>query len=110
MKKKVNVVIVTDVPQLSNPEIQQGIRDKAEAESWATARGYSTVYLLLKRQRVYADRLTIAVHAQAKALERKSVQLVRDAERGGVLFDFAFMLALGLLLLLLLGAKCGWPW
>lgn len=77
---KITVVIVTDTPQLHNPEIQSGIRNKEEATSWAKKRGYLTVYLFQKRERIYADKLSMPVHAAAKSIEQKSRQLLQEAE------------------------------
>ena len=103
---KVNVLIVSDVPQLSMPDIQQGIRDKAEAESWALKRGYGTVYLLLKKQRVYADRTSVRVDAQARKIEAQSRGLVKNAEQGSVLSDLSLILFVAFLIFFVVD----WPW
>ena len=56
MLKKIKVIEVTEAPDMNKPAIQQGIRDKAAAESWGARNGYETVYYIPRKQKVYAER------------------------------------------------------
>lgn len=58
MKSNVKVHEVTEAPAIGKPQMQQGIRSKEEAESWAKRNGYAEVYLFKKHERVYADKST----------------------------------------------------
>jgi len=107
---KINVIIVTEVPQFVNPQLQSGIRNKEEAAAWAEKNGFSTVYLLAKRERIYADRLTVRVDAQAKQIERKSRKLLRLTERGCLTIEDALLILLTAIILFLVGNLLGWPW
>ncbi len=80
MNKKINVVVVKYAPAIGKPEMMGAIRSKEEAESWARKNGYSTVYFLQSRQRVYADKRTKAVDVLAKQVETKSNHLVQVSE------------------------------
>jgi hypothetical protein len=80
MKKNVNVQIVKEPPAIGKPQMQGGIRSKEEAVNWALKNGYSTVYLLLSRQRVYADKLQKDVAVLAQQVQNKSDHLVQLAE------------------------------
>jgi hypothetical protein len=77
---KVKVVEVKAPPQMKNPAIQQGIRDKTAAESWGTKNGHAMVYYLSKKQRVYAERLKTRVDQVAERIEERSAQVVLFAE------------------------------
>lgn len=74
----VTVMIVTVPPAIAKVEMMGGIRTKEEAAVWAQKNGYGTVYLLLSRQRVYADKLTKRVDVLAKQLESKADHLVQN--------------------------------
>lgn len=80
MKSNVNVVMVKYPPAIGKPEMMGGIRSKEEAVNWAEKNGYSVVYLLQSRQRVYADKLTKRVDVLAKQVQTKSDHLVRSVE------------------------------
>lgn len=80
MKNNVNVVMVKYPPAIGKPEMMGGIRSKEEAVNWAEKNGYSVVYLLQSRQRVYADKLTKRVDVLAKQVQTKSDHLVRSVE------------------------------
>ena len=77
---KVNVIMAKDAPVLKNPEILQGIRDRAGAETWGMKNGFSTVYFIARKQRVYAERLLKRVDQQAKQIEMASKQLTLREE------------------------------
>lgn len=80
MKNNVNVVMVKYPPAIGKPEMMGGIRSKEEAVNWAEKNGYSVVYLLQSRQRVYADKLTKRVDVLAKQVQTKRDHLVRSVE------------------------------
>lgn len=80
MKSNVNVVMVKYPPAIGKPEMMGGIRSKEEAVNWAEKNGYSVVYLLQSRQRVYADKLTKRVDVLAKQVQTKRDHLVRSVE------------------------------
>ena len=73
-------MIVKFPPGIGKPEMMGGIRSKEEAEHWAERHGYSTVYWLQSRQRVYADKLTKQADVLAKQVLTKSDHLVHAAE------------------------------
>jgi len=77
--KKTRVIEVKQAPQLTDPAMISGIRDRAAAEAWGEKHGYVTVYFLAGRQRVYAERMQ-AVVEQAADLEEWSDELVAFAE------------------------------
>jgi hypothetical protein len=79
-KSKVNVIEIKDPPKLNNPAMLSGIRDKKAAEAWGEKNGHSLVYFLVKRQRVYAERLLVRVDEKAAEIEQASVKLVNMAE------------------------------
>jgi hypothetical protein len=76
----IKVTPVTFAPRLITPEIVSGIRDKAAAEAWAKKHGYATVYFFAKKQRVYAERLTVRVDEKAEQIEQASEELLKCAE------------------------------
>ena len=80
MKKSVNVQIVKFPPAIGKPQMMGGIRSKEEAASWAEKNGYTVVYFLLSRQRVYADKLSKQVDVLSQQVQSKSDHLVLSAE------------------------------
>lgn len=74
------VIEVKQAPNMPNPFIQQGIRDKAAAEAWGQKNGHAFVYYLPRKQKVYAARLLQKVDEQAQEIEKKSEQLLMFAE------------------------------
>lgn len=80
METKIKILEVKEAPKLKNPFIQQGIRDMTSARAWGEKNGHSVVYFIARKQRVYAERLLQKVDEQARAIERKSEQLVLFAE------------------------------
>ena len=80
MKAQVKVIEVKQAPQLQVAAIQQGIRDKAAAQHWAEKNGYTTVYFMARKQKVYAEKLQVKVNDQAKQIERKSEEPVTQME------------------------------
>ena len=56
MLPRIHVVEVAYPPAIGKVQMQQGIRTKDEAQSWADKNGYAIVYWLKNRQRVYADK------------------------------------------------------
>lgn len=86
MNKKTTVQIVHSPPAIAKVEMMSGIRTKEEAAHWAETHGYSTVYWLQKRQRVYADKFTKNVAALAEQLKTTSEQLLKVAEDAQCLF------------------------
>jgi len=107
---KVRVNIVTEPPAIGKPEMMGGIRDKVEAANWAEKNGYSTVYLLLGRQRVYADKLTKKIEVLAEQIQTKSGRLLEMAETAQGLIEYIIILALVGLVTWLAGDLLGWPW
>jgi hypothetical protein len=59
VKTPTKVIEVKEAPQMSKPAIQQGIRDKAAAQNWGEKNGYSTVYFMARKQKVYAEKLQV---------------------------------------------------
>jgi hypothetical protein len=49
---------VTIPPAIGKPEMMQGIRTAEGAAKWGEKNGYSLVYFLQKKERVYADKTT----------------------------------------------------
>jgi hypothetical protein len=80
MKPTTKVIEIKGMPALKNPAMLSGIRDRATAEAWGVKNGYSTVYFLSKRQRVYAEKLTARVNVVAQKIEQASADLVSVAE------------------------------
>jgi hypothetical protein len=80
VKSKVNVVPVRQAPKLMQPLIQLGIRDKTAAEAWAVKNGFTTVYFIEGKQKVYGERVLARVDELAKDIEQASVELVEMAE------------------------------
>lgn len=80
MKPVTKVIEIKEPPQLKKAAIQQGIRDKAAAENWGRKNGYTIVYFMPKKQKVYAERLTMRVDAQAKEIERQMDELREQLE------------------------------
>jgi len=74
------VIEVKQAPNMLNPFIQQGIRDKAAAETWGEKNGHAFVYYLPRKQKVYVERLLQKVDEQAQEIEQKSAQLLMFAE------------------------------
>ena len=56
IKSKVEVIPVTVPPAIARMEMLSGIRSKDEAVRWGVKHGYTRVYFLAKRQRVYAEK------------------------------------------------------
>jgi len=79
---KTNLIVVKGPPNLKNPEIVSGFRDKASVKIWAEARGYATVYYLEKKQRVYVEKMLVRVDEVAQGIERQSIDLLTVAEAG----------------------------
>lgn len=77
---QIKVIEVKEPPTMKNPAIQQGIRDKATAQSWGEKNGHTVVYFIAKKQRVYAERLLTKVDVQAGKIEQASVELTIQAE------------------------------
>lgn len=80
MNKPVKVIDIKEPPQLQHPAIQQGIRDKVAAVNWGERNGYSTVYFMVRKQKVYAEKLQVKVDDQAKQIEAESQQLLKQME------------------------------
>lgn len=80
MATKTKVIEVKETPKLKNPAMLSGIRDKNAAQSWGEKNGHATVYFLVKRQRVYAEKLMVRVDEQAEQIEQASAELVSVAE------------------------------
>ena len=80
MKNRVNVQIVKFPPAIGKPQMMGGIRSKEEAASWAEKNGYTVVYFLQSRQRVYADKLSKQVDVLSQQVQSKSDHLVLSAE------------------------------
>jgi len=64
MKTATKVIEVKEPPQLGDPTILQGIRDKAAAQNWGEKNGHAIVYFMAKKQKVYAERLPVKVNDQ----------------------------------------------
>lgn len=77
---KTKVIEVKQAPNMTNPNIQQGIRDKTAAQNWGEKNGHAFVYYLPRKQKVYAERLLQKVDEQAQEIEQKSEQLLMFAE------------------------------
>ena len=80
MKNTVQVIEIKEPPQLKNPIILQGIRDKEAARIWGEKHGHAIVYFMTKKQRVYAERLQTQINQQARKIEQASQRLVEKAE------------------------------
>ena len=80
MKTTTRVMDCKISPEIRKPAMQQGIRDRAGAQAWAEKHGYPVVYFMTKKQRVYAERLTVRVDLQAQALEQASHALLTAVE------------------------------
>lgn len=81
IRKKISVIEIKEAPRLEGPVvIQQGIRDKTSAENWGTKNGFTTVYFMPKKQRVYAARMLTRVDQMAQRIEQASADLVATAE------------------------------
>jgi hypothetical protein len=64
MNKDIKVQIVSAPPAIGKPEMTQGIRTEEGARNWAFKHGYSQVWWLKKRERVYADKNARKLPAQ----------------------------------------------
>lgn len=106
---KVTVMDVKFPPAIGKVEMMSGIRTKDEAISWANKQGYTTVYFLKARERVYADRLTKNVAALAKKIQTSSENLLRLSEEGKGCLEIILLLALVVLIVVAMG-KAGIPW
>lgn len=82
METKVTVIEKKEAPHGIGFEMQQGITSKESAMKWAIKRGYSVVFYVAKKQRVYADRLQARIDHQASKIEQASVDLLAVAEGG----------------------------
>ncbi len=80
MKTTTKVIEVREVPQLKKPAIQQGIRDKAAAQNWGEKHGYSTVYFMARKQKVYAEKPQVKVDERAKKIEQDSGPVLEQME------------------------------
>jgi len=80
METKTKVIDVKEVPVLKKKDFAFGVRDRAAAELWGQKYGYTVVYYLSKRQRVYAEKLQVRVDEQAAEIEQVSIELVTMAE------------------------------
>ena len=107
---KVNVILVNEAPAIGKPEMMGGFLRTDAAQKWAEKNGYSTVYLWLARERVYADRLTKAVNVLAKQIETKSGRLVSLSEKGEGVSEFAIFVALIVIVLAFASNMFGWGW
>jgi hypothetical protein len=76
---KTKVIEVKELPVIKKIDFAFGVRDKAAAEMWGQKYGYSVVYYLTNRQRVYADKLQVRVDQQAEDIETASAELVAEA-------------------------------
>ena len=59
-KPAVKVIPVKNAPKLINMQPQSGIRDAVAAEAWGLKQGYSVVYFMASREKVYAERCVCA--------------------------------------------------
>lgn len=80
MNKKVRVLEVKFAPDLKQLETLSGIRDKAAAEAWGAKHGHAVVYFMVKKQRVFAEKLLARVDEAAKVIEDRSKRLRMFAE------------------------------
>lgn len=69
---------VVKAPPKKFTDMLAGIRTKEEAKNWGAKWGFTVVYFLPTRERVYAQRMQ-KVADQAKKLETKSVRLMANA-------------------------------
>lgn len=83
--KKVTVNVVTTPPAIGKVAMIQGIRTREEAEHWAEKNGFSTVYWLKSRQRVYAEK-----YQKAESVP----MLFAPSERGGGCLEFILLIAI----------------
>lgn len=80
-KLLVKVIKVTSNPTVGNPplvlrpDFGYGINTQDAAVAWGARKGHTTVFWWVSRQRVYAE-MKESVTEQAKAIERKSANLV----------------------------------
>lgn len=80
MEVKIRVIEKKEAPHGIGFEMQQGITSKESAMKWAIKHGYSVVFYVAKKQRVYADRLQARIDHQASKIEQDSAELVKIAE------------------------------
>lgn len=78
MINKIKVEVVKTAPKQFT-DMLAGIRTKEEAKNWGEKWGFTVVYFLPTRERVYAQRMR-KVSDQAKTLETKSVRLTAIAQ------------------------------
>lgn len=102
MKSNVKVHEVKEAPAIGKPEMQQGIRTREEAESWAKKNGYTVVYFFKKHERVYADRLS----RQQSAISGQPLMVA--SEQGQGLIELLFWVALVLFVLVYLLNDVPW--
>lgn len=57
MKTQTRVIEIKQPPTLDNPAILQGIRDVRSAQAWGEKNGYTIVYFIHRKQKVYAERV-----------------------------------------------------
>jgi hypothetical protein len=77
---KTIVIEIKQIPNLLQPEMCSGVRDKKSAESWGEKHGYATVYFMARKERVYAEKLLKRVDVKAGEIETASAELVVMAE------------------------------
>jgi len=75
MKPQITVIVVKDPPTLKNRSFNRGSGTRLKAVSWAMKNGFQVVYLVPRKQRVYAEKLSKRVDQQAKVIEQASKQL-----------------------------------
>lgn len=103
MKSNVKVHEVNEAPAIGKPEMQQGIRTREAAETWAIKNGYTVVYLFKKHERVYADKTS------RKLLAISDQPLLAASEQGQGLIELLFWVALVLFVLIYL-CPDSWKW
>ncbi len=94
MKSNVKVHEVNEAPAIGKPEMQQGIRTREAAETWAIKNGYTVVYLFKKHERVYAD--------------KTSRQQLALGEQGSSCLEFVFLLAVVVFVLVVVLKDVPW--
>lgn len=104
--QKIQVICVEEPPAIGKVEMCQGIRSKDAAQAWAAKHGYPTVYWLVKRERVYADKRS-RIDLEAARMKAKSQELLQFSENGAGLLEYLLLAAF---LVSLFVCLAGIPW
>jgi hypothetical protein len=100
MIKKIVVNEVKEPPEIL--VTMQGIRSKEEAEHWAEKNGFTTVYWLKNRQRVYAFRHSV------QPVSATQQMLFSPSESGQGLVEYLMIIAF--VVVVVFFVLKNWPW